>query len=64
MNDCAIVLPMEEDNLLSFHNYDRKELRLTFVVYADLECALEKKNDSDKDTEKRRVYYSVTGRSA
>jgi len=55
MNDCAIVLLTEEDILLSFHNHDRKE-QLTFVVYADLECALEKENNSDKDTEKRHVY--------
>ncbi|XP_026673634.1 uncharacterized protein LOC113464969 [Ceratina calcarata] len=41
MNDCAIVLPNEEDKWLKFQNYFRKE-RLPFVVYADLECILEK----------------------
>ncbi|XP_077262575.1 uncharacterized protein LOC143897644 [Temnothorax americanus] len=40
MNDCAIVLPNEDDKWLSFNNHDRKE-RLPFVVYADLECLLE-----------------------
>ncbi|XP_077272096.1 uncharacterized protein LOC143902795 [Temnothorax americanus] len=40
MNDCAIVLPNEDDKWLSFDNHDRKE-RLLFVVYADLECLLE-----------------------
>ncbi|XP_077282637.1 uncharacterized protein LOC143908751 [Temnothorax americanus] len=40
MNDCAIVLPNEDDKWLSFDNHDRKE-RLPFVVYADMECLLE-----------------------
>ncbi|XP_053989947.1 uncharacterized protein LOC128882377, partial [Hylaeus volcanicus] len=41
MNDCAIVLPDNDSKWLSFNNYIRKE-RLPFVVYADLECILEK----------------------
>ncbi|KAM0727228.1 hypothetical protein ACS0PU_006560 [Formica fusca] len=44
MNECAIVLPTEDDKWLEFHNYCRKE-RLPFVVYADLECVLEKKEE-------------------
>ncbi|XP_036150881.1 uncharacterized protein LOC118648637 [Monomorium pharaonis] len=46
MNECAIVLPKEEDKWLSFRNYDRKE-RLPYVVYADLECLLEKKDEGE-----------------
>lgn len=42
MNDCAIRLPSEEDKWLSFKNYNRKE-RVPFIVYADLECVLQKK---------------------
>ncbi|EZA49525.1 hypothetical protein X777_12263 [Ooceraea biroi] len=42
MNDCAIVLPNEDNKWLSFSNYNRKE-RMPFVVYADLECVLEKR---------------------
>ncbi|XP_018372418.1 PREDICTED: uncharacterized protein LOC108767179 [Trachymyrmex cornetzi] len=45
LNDCAIRLPSEDDKWLSFRNHCRKE-RVPFVVYADLECALEK---TDKD---------------
>ncbi|KYN20689.1 hypothetical protein ALC57_06948 [Trachymyrmex cornetzi] len=45
INDCAIRLPSEDDKWLSFRNHCRKE-RVPFVVYADLECALEK-TDSD-----------------
>ncbi|KAL6418414.1 hypothetical protein ACFW04_012113 [Cataglyphis niger] len=50
MNECAIVLPTEEDKWLNtkhfnnFNNYERKE-RVPFVVYADLEYALEKKEE-------------------
>ncbi|XP_026828646.1 uncharacterized protein LOC105279427 [Ooceraea biroi] len=47
INDCAIVLPSEDDKLLAFRNYKRKE-RAPFVVYVDLECTLEK-NEQAKD---------------
>ncbi|KYN28570.1 hypothetical protein ALC57_02011 [Trachymyrmex cornetzi] len=43
LNDCAIRLPSEDDKWLSFRNHCRKE-RVPFVVYADLECALENIN--------------------
>ncbi|XP_011859586.1 PREDICTED: uncharacterized protein LOC105557037 [Vollenhovia emeryi] len=46
MNDCAIRLPSEDDKWLTFKNYNCKE-RAPFVVYADLECTLEK---IDKDS--------------
>ncbi|XP_018393244.1 PREDICTED: uncharacterized protein LOC108772246 [Cyphomyrmex costatus] len=45
LNDCAVRLPSEDDKWLSFRNHCRKE-RVPFVVYADLECSLEK---TDKD---------------
>ncbi|EZA53831.1 hypothetical protein X777_06696 [Ooceraea biroi] len=45
--DCAIALPSENDKLLAFRNYKRKE-RAPFVVYADLECMLGK-NEQAKD---------------
>ncbi|XP_029673760.1 uncharacterized protein LOC115241928 [Formica exsecta] len=44
MNECSIVLPIEDDKWLNFRNHNRKE-RLPFVVYADLECALKKKGE-------------------
>ncbi|KYN03595.1 hypothetical protein ALC62_05553 [Cyphomyrmex costatus] len=40
-----IKLPSEDDKWLEFKNYCRKE-RVPFVVYADLECTMEK---TDKD---------------
>ncbi|XP_067211627.1 uncharacterized protein [Linepithema humile] len=46
INDCAVVLPSEDKKWLTFHHYSWKE-RLPFVVYADLECTLEKKEDQD-----------------
>jgi len=47
LNDCAIVLPSEDDKWLTFDNFSRKE-RIPFVVYADLECVLEKKDGSER----------------
>ncbi|KAL6433627.1 hypothetical protein ACFW04_006610 [Cataglyphis niger] len=48
MNECAIVLPTEEDKWLNFNNYERKE-RVPFV-YADLKCALKKKERRTSNT--------------
>ena len=46
-NDCAIIFPNKNDKWLTFRGHNKKE-RLFFVVYADLECILEKKtNDED-----------------
>ncbi|XP_025271320.1 uncharacterized protein LOC112639960 [Camponotus floridanus] len=45
LNDCAIVLPGEDDRWLEF-DHSRKE-RIPFAVYADLECALKRK-EKDK----------------
>ncbi|XP_077270167.1 uncharacterized protein LOC143901616 [Temnothorax americanus] len=41
VNNCAIKLPSEDNKWLCFKNHSRKE-RLPFVVYADLECVLQK----------------------
>ncbi|XP_014480555.1 PREDICTED: uncharacterized protein LOC106747499 [Dinoponera quadriceps] len=41
INDCAILLRDEDNKWLSFGNHSREE-RTPFVVYADLECMLEK----------------------
>ncbi|XP_071575625.1 uncharacterized protein [Temnothorax nylanderi] len=54
MNDCAIVLPNDDDKWLCFRDHSRKE-RLPFVMYADLECVLEKEK-IDKDNVKRYAY--------
>ena len=45
MNDCAILLPSEGNNLLSFCNHGMQE-RLPFVVYADMECIIAKPEDN------------------
>ncbi|XP_076672229.1 uncharacterized protein LOC143371164 [Andrena cerasifolii] len=47
MNDCAILLPSEGNNLLKFSNH-RMKGRLPFVVYADLECIIEKTEDNHR----------------
>ncbi|KYN22204.1 hypothetical protein ALC57_05406 [Trachymyrmex cornetzi] len=49
-NDCAIILPKEDNKWLSFNNHNMK--RLPFVVSsfrADLECILEKRETSDEN---------------
>ncbi|XP_024871691.1 uncharacterized protein LOC112454486 [Temnothorax curvispinosus] len=57
MNDCAIVLPNENDKWLSFDNHDRKE-RLPFVVYADLECLLEQRKRENVEGGARTERYA------
>ncbi|XP_039315238.1 uncharacterized protein LOC113002869 [Solenopsis invicta] len=54
INDCAIILPSEDDKWLSFKNYCRKE-RMPFIVYANLECILEKTED-EKNYQHHRVF--------
>ncbi|RLU20283.1 hypothetical protein DMN91_006890 [Ooceraea biroi] len=54
INDCAIILSSEDDKLLAFRNFKRKE-RAPFVVYADLECTLEK-NEDEEGTAKTGAY--------
>ncbi|XP_076383914.1 uncharacterized protein LOC143261230 [Megalopta genalis] len=44
MNECALKLPTEDDKWLKFKNYAYKE-PTPFVIYADLECLLEKQKD-------------------
>ncbi|KYN09985.1 hypothetical protein ALC57_17889 [Trachymyrmex cornetzi] len=41
LNDCAIRLPSKNDRWLEFSNHRNQE-RVPFVVYADLECVLQK----------------------
>ncbi|XP_036143309.1 uncharacterized protein LOC118645722 [Monomorium pharaonis] len=48
MIDCAIQLPTEDEKWLSFRNVNNKE-REPFVVYADLECTLEKMEKKDME---------------
>ncbi|XP_071578407.1 uncharacterized protein [Temnothorax nylanderi] len=57
MNDCAIILPNEDDKWLSFDNHDRKE-RLPFVVYADLECLLEQRERENVEGGARTERYA------
>ncbi|XP_077263129.1 uncharacterized protein LOC143897999 [Temnothorax americanus] len=53
MNDCAIKLPSDNDKWLAFKNHNRKE-RVPFIIYADLECTLEK---MEADPETSRYTY-------
>ncbi|XP_020298396.1 uncharacterized protein LOC109862692 [Pseudomyrmex gracilis] len=54
LNNSAVVLPAEGKNRLKFENYNNKE-RVPMVVYADLECVLEKQ-DKKQDTSSEHKY--------
>ncbi|XP_029674784.1 uncharacterized protein LOC115242537 [Formica exsecta] len=54
MNECTIRLPSDKDKWLTFNNYNRKE-RLPFVVYADLECVLEK-TEEERNYQHHKVF--------
>ncbi|XP_019886947.2 uncharacterized protein LOC105278604 [Ooceraea biroi] len=58
MNDCAIVLPNEEDKWLQFTHYNRKE-RMPFIVYTDLECILQKTEEDDPKLYQRHQVFSI-----
>ncbi|KYM97826.1 hypothetical protein ALC62_11480 [Cyphomyrmex costatus] len=47
LNQCTVILPDEYDKWLSFRNHNRTK-RLPFVIYADLECILEKTGIDDE----------------
>ncbi|XP_011697752.1 PREDICTED: uncharacterized protein LOC105455823 [Wasmannia auropunctata] len=55
--NCAIRLPSEDDKWLCFNNNNRKE-RMPFVMYADLECILEK-TDIEKTTSYKYQHHRV-----
>ncbi|KYN14572.1 hypothetical protein ALC57_13218 [Trachymyrmex cornetzi] len=48
INDCTIRLPSEDDRWLEFGNHRNQE-RVPFVVYADLECVLQKTEPDKED---------------
>ncbi|XP_043270766.1 uncharacterized protein [Venturia canescens] len=52
LNDCAVRLPGEKVKWLEFTNANRKD-RLPFVVYADLECILEKTSAEERERKTR-----------
>jgi len=52
--DCAIRLSNENDKWLRFNTYNRKE-RVSFVVYANLECILEKTDSDPRASQHHRV---------
>ncbi|XP_025159353.1 uncharacterized protein LOC112589602 [Harpegnathos saltator] len=58
MNNCAIILPNDDNKWLSFTNYCRKE-RIPFIVYADLECILEKTPREEQTSSYAYQHHSV-----
>ncbi|KAK4871446.1 hypothetical protein RN001_016471 [Aquatica leii] len=47
-NECWVRLPKQSEKHLSFKNYRYQE-KVPFVIYADLECILEKCNDANSN---------------
>ena len=41
-NHCHVEMPTKNNNIIK-HNHGEKSMKLPFVIYADLECLLEKK---------------------
>ncbi|XP_018317341.1 uncharacterized protein [Mycetomoellerius zeteki] len=56
MNNCAIRLPNEDNRWLEFSNHYRKE-RVPFIVYADLECVLQKTEDASSSSSSSSYAY-------
>jgi len=57
MNDCTIRLPNEDNKWLSFKNHCRKE-RMLFIIYANLECILEK-TETEETSSHKYQYHRV-----
>ena len=48
---CFVEMPVEDNEILKY-NHGEKSMRAPFVIYADLECLLEKMNTSHINPEK------------
>ncbi|XP_044019500.1 uncharacterized protein LOC122859882 [Aphidius gifuensis] len=53
-NQYAMVMPTEKNNILKFTNY-KYQLRVPYVVYADLESILEKVTDNSNNSLKKTI---------
>ena len=47
---CNIVMPSEDTKMLQFIQYKKSD-KAAFIIYADLECLIEKINGSKKNSE-------------
>ncbi|XP_011687463.1 PREDICTED: uncharacterized protein LOC105449778 [Wasmannia auropunctata] len=55
LNECAVELPKEDAKWLTFGKHGNKE-RVPFVVYADLECVLEKMDPNLPESQHHKVH--------
>lgn len=59
-NECAIILPSKENNILKFENH-KNQLRAPFCIYADIECMLSKpENETFDNGGKTKAYQEHT----
>ena len=61
---CHIGMPEEDKNILKYSPGD-KSLKATFIIYADLECLLKKKqprqNNSENSHTQRKAKHETSG---
>lgn len=55
LNNCAIILPTD-NSIVRFKNYGHSK-RMPFIIYADIECLLEKIDDDNDNNHKSRFNY-------
>ena len=49
---CKINMPSEDPKILEFNEYQKSDKAYSFVIYADLECLIEKFDGCQKNPEK------------
>ena len=63
---CHVEMPIKDDNTMKY-NHGRKSMKLPFVIYADLECLLEKmstcQNNPDKSSTTKINKHTPSGYS-
>ena len=59
---CNIIMPSEDSKILEFNQYQKSD-KAPFIIYADLECLIEKtdgcKNNPENSHNKSRQIYSI-----
>ena len=66
-HDCCYIEMPNEDNKILKYNHGEKSLKVPAIIYADLECLLEKihscQNNSEKSSTEKKVKHTPSGYS-
>ena len=57
---CRVEMPTEDNNTIKY-NYGEKSIKLPFVVYADLECLLEKMSNPEESSTNKINKHTPSG---